>query len=53
MLYVTCKECGEEVKTGISVGFAGRPVLGAHEYECSQCGHTATYEGDDYHEPGK
>jgi RNase P subunit RPR2 len=50
MLYVTCKGCGEEFATGISVGFAGRPVLGAHTYTCPECGHEATYEGEDYHE---
>jgi hypothetical protein len=50
MLYVGCKQCAREFATGISVGFAGRPVLGAHQYTCPLCGHQAEYEGDDYHE---
>lgn len=50
MLYVECKGCGEEFPTGISVGFAGRPVLGAHEYTCPECGHEDTYQGEDYFE---
>lgn len=48
MLYVACKNCGHEFPTGISVGFAGRPVLGGHEYRCPSCGVEAEYEGDDY-----
>lgn len=50
MLYVGCKKCGHEFPTGISVGFAGRPVLGGHTYRCPSCGHSDEYEGDDYHE---
>lgn len=50
MLFVECKECGSEFPTGISVGFAGRPVLGMHEYTCPDCGHTDAYEGEDYFE---
>lgn len=50
MLYVECKECGSQFPTGISVGFAGRPVLGAHEYTCPECGHADTYQGEDYYE---
>ncbi len=50
MLYVRCKDCDHEFPTGISVGFAGRPVLGMHEYTCPECELTTTYEGQDYHE---
>lgn len=50
MLYVTCKGCEADFATGISVGFAGRPVLGDHNYECPKCGHEATYRGEDYHQ---
>ncbi|MDX1612192.1 MAG: hypothetical protein R3185_07465 [Candidatus Thermoplasmatota archaeon] len=51
MLYVRCKECDHELPTGISVGFAGRPVLGDHTYTCPACGTEAHYQGDDYYEP--
>lgn len=50
MLYVECKECETDFPTGISVGFAGRPVLGVHTYTCPECGHEASYEGEDYFE---
>lgn len=50
MLYVRCKACDEEFRTGISIGFAGRPVLGVHSYTCPECGHEAEYQGDDYFE---
>jgi len=49
MLYVTCRHCGEEIPTGISIGFTGRPVLGLHTYECSACGQRGEYHGEDYH----
>lgn len=50
MLYVACKTCEHEFPTGISVGFAGRPVLGMHEYTCPECGADHAYEGEDYFE---
>lgn len=50
MLYVRCKECDYEFPTGISVGFAGRPVLGLHEYTCPECGTSEGYQGEDYFE---
>jgi hypothetical protein len=51
MLFVTCKKCGEEIPTGIGIGFGGRPVLGPHSYECPSCSSLEEYHGEDYHPP--